>query len=190
MTVATGGFLAFGLRLRTRGFFARAGTTADSFASAVRRPADERLDGEEVDARRREGEECAAFARGFALSVDMGLEIGFEDAEDEAVEGVAMVGAEKIAALRGARTRRPGGASCGMNEAGAERHAITDGDKRNRKRDPSTAGRSGRPSAQVRFSDSGGVHRTPETGDDGCRVDGRRLAKHVRRAQHAVPLQT
>ena len=155
MTVATGGFLAFGLRLRTRGFFARAGTTADSFASPVRRPADERLDGEEVDARRREGEECAAFSRGFALSVDMGLEIGFEDAEDEAVERVAVRGAEEVAALRGAWTRGPGGvASCGMNEAGAERHAITDRDKRNRKRDPSTAGRPGRPSAQVRFSDS------------------------------------
>jgi hypothetical protein len=55
----------------------------------------------------------------------MGVKVGFEDAEDEAVEGVAMRGAEQIAALRGARTRGPGRVvSRGMNEAGAERHGT------------------------------------------------------------------
>ena len=85
---------------------------------------DERLDGEEVDARRGECGDFGAVASGFALSVDMGEIVGFEDAEDEAVESVAVRGAEQIARLRRVRTRGPGGVICGgMHEAGAERHA-------------------------------------------------------------------
>ena len=83
---------------------------------------DERFDGEEVDARRFEVEEFAALARGFAFLVDIGLEIGFEDAHHEAVESVAMRGAKKVAALRGVRTARPTRGAVRMNEAGAERH--------------------------------------------------------------------
>ncbi|HXX43327.1 MAG TPA: hypothetical protein VEJ38_01265 [Candidatus Acidoferrales bacterium] len=84
---------------------------------------DDRLGREEVDAAEFAVGERAAFARGLALLVDIGEKIGFEDAHHEAVEGVAMRGAEEIAALRGARTRGPGRVvSRGMNEAGAERH--------------------------------------------------------------------
>ena len=85
---------------------------------------DARFVGEEIDARRLEGEECAVLARGFALLVGMGEKIRFEDAHREAVERVAMRGAEDVAGLRWLRTARPArGVVRRVHEADAERHA-------------------------------------------------------------------
>jgi len=85
---------------------------------------DARFVGEEIDARRLEGEECAVLAPGFALLVGMGEEIQFEDAHREAVEGVAVRGAEDVAGLRWLMAARPArGAVRRVHEADAERHS-------------------------------------------------------------------
>ena len=115
---------------------------AFAFASArgLLRRMDARFVGEEIDARRLEGEECAVLARGFALLVGMGEEIRFEDAHREAVERVAMRRAENVAGLRRLRTARPArGVARRVHEADAERNGDHGREKRNRKTDPSTA---------------------------------------------------